>query len=65
MNEEEYIQEELAKSKARHPAFRGKIKLSNPDFNQSLLNFPGPAHNCPRFLNFKGVQKCLQNVLSQ
>ena len=34
MNEEEYIQEELAKSKARHPAFRGKIKLSNPDFNQ-------------------------------
>lgn len=37
MNEEEYIQEELAKSKARHPAFRGKVKLSNPDFNQSLL----------------------------
>lgn len=37
MNEEEYIQEELAKSKARHPAFRGKLKLSNPDFNQDLL----------------------------
>ena len=37
MNEEEYIQEELAKSKARHPAFRGKVKLSNPDFNQDVL----------------------------
>ncbi len=28
---------ELAESKARHPAFRNKIKLSNPDFNQNLL----------------------------
>tara|TARA_R110002020_G_scaffold186991_3_gene385059 strand:+ start:459 stop:608 length:150 start_codon:yes stop_codon:yes gene_type:complete len=37
VNEEEYIQEELAKSKARHPAFRGKIKLSNPDFNKNVL----------------------------
>tara|TARA_B100000902_G_scaffold396599_1_gene458072 strand:- start:314 stop:517 length:204 start_codon:yes stop_codon:yes gene_type:complete len=53
MNEEIYIQEsddenqkvtsdvlkyELAESKARHPAFRGKVKLSNPDFNQNVLD---------------------------
>jgi len=28
---------ELAESKARHPAFRAKVKLSNSDFNQNLL----------------------------
>ena len=52
MNYERYIQEseeksqkvtsdvlkyEMAESKVRHPAFKGKVKLSNPDFNENLL----------------------------